>query len=249
MVKLHITNLDQFAAQLKSGATNLAKETHKELSRDAEKFFRGLAANVERSQEYQDLRFNQALRGKLGLARQALKSGGDTDAEDLLELLRRVSIKRRITGKRNVTSFSLPSLTFLEAKLTHRLTKVNKGSIQSGPIHSWFRWWEFGDRGEINSLTILRQTISKLVRKGNSGNKKSRTALLQILKNKSRSGEAIQVLDKSPDQNSNISPTRLIGRTYSNFARIFPAVMGKSLRRFTSRQSGRAERFFGRQGA
>jgi len=246
MVRLHVTNLNQFSALLTSGATKLAKEVHKDLSKDAEKFFRGVAGSVGRSSEYQDLKFNENLRGKLGLATKALRTGGDTDAEDLLNLLRKLKISHRKTAGRNVVRFSLPTLQFLEKKLTHRFTKVDKGSIKSGPTHSWFRWWEFGDRGEITSLIILRQTIAKLVSR-TSKRKKSKTALLQILKERSRSGSAIQITNRSPDHNSSIAGTHRIGTTYSNFARIFPARMGKSLKRFVQKNGGRAERLFARR--
>ena len=248
MVRLRIKNLDAFAAQIQAGAKNLAKETFRELSKDAEKFFRGVSASVENSKAYQDLKLNSKLRGKLGLATKALRVGGDTDAKDLLIELRKLKIQRTKTGRSRKFKVSLPSLAHLEKKLTHSRTTVDKGSIKSGPIFSWFRWWEFGDRGEINSLTILRQTISKLVSKS-AKNKKSRTALLQILKNRSRSGSAIQIRDRSPDQNSSIQATGLVGKTYDNFARIFPAVMAKSLRRLIRKHGGRAEKLFAKRGA
>ena len=248
MVKLRITNLPEFEARLSGGVKNLTNATFKEVKKDAAKFFGGLADNVAQTTEYKRLASDSELRGKLGLAIASRKSGGDTDAPDLIASLSKFKIKVTSNGSTRKFNVVFPSLQELEDKLTHNLSKINKGVITRGRKASWFRWWEHGDRGEINSLTVLRKTISKIVsnKSGKSKNKKSRTQLLELLSKRSRSNEAIQLRNLRPDENSHISPTKRIQTTYANFARIFPARMGKTLKKIVARNGGRAEKFFAR---
>jgi hypothetical protein len=248
MPSLKITNLKAFEARLSGGVENLSKATFKAVKKDAEKFLGGLADNVANTPEFKELQSDAETRGKLGLAVKSKKTGGDTDAPDLIKLLRKFKVRTRsIKGGRKFT-VTFPSIQELEEKLTHNLSKVKDGVVLRGPTTSWFRWWEHGDRGEIDSLTVLRKTISKIIsqKSGKPRNKASRGSLLQIITDRSRSNEAIQLLNRQPDENSHISPTRLIQRTYSNFARVFPARMGKTLKKIVSQNNGRAEKFFAR---
>ena len=244
MVQFKITNLQQFEAQIKSGAKRLSRKTFEALEKDALKFFKGVPKAVENSLGFQELKSNEDLRGKLGLARPALRSGGDTDANDLIKLLQNIKVSRSATGRKRKIKVGFLSLQRLEEELTHQLSVVEKGSVRAGPRTSWFRWWEFGDRGEITSLTVLRKTVSKLARKSNAA---SRSNLLQIIRDRSRSGAAIQLASRAPDENSTIVARNVVGQVYGRFAKIFPARMGKTLRAFVSRRGGSANSFFTRR--
>jgi hypothetical protein len=248
MPSLKITNLKDFEARLSGGVENLSKKTFKAVKKDAEVFLGGLADSVANSSDFKELKSDSELRGKLGLATSAKKTGGDTDAENLIIQLRKFKVRTRsVKGGRKFT-VTFPSIQELEDKLTHNLSKVKDGTIRRGPTVSWFRWWEHGDRGEIDSLTILRKTVSKLISKksGKPRNSASRGSLLDIITKRSRSNEAIQLLNRQPDENSSIAPTRLVQRTYANFARVFPARMGKTLKKIVLENNGRAEKFFAR---
>ncbi len=248
MPTLKITNLRQFEARLSGGVENLSKATFKLVKKEAEKFLSGLPDNVAASTEYQRLSRDSELRGKLGLAIASRKSGGDTDAEHLITLLRKFKKRTKLSRASRQFRITFPSLDELEEKLVHTFSSIDKGVVRSGPKASWFRWWEFGDRGEINSLIILRRTISKLIVKktGSQKQQKSRSQLLDIISQRSRSNQAIQLEGRRPDENSSIVATGLIQKTYANFSRVFPARMGKVLRRLILQNGGRAERFFAR---
>ena len=127
----------------------------------------------------------------------------------------------------------------------HNLSRIIAGALQRGPRQSWFRWWEFGDRGEIDTLTVLRTNISQMASQGTRGNSQSRKKLLEIIDKKSRSGFAIQLRNKAPGGSSHISPAGLIQEVYRNYGRIFPARMGKTLTNFL-RRSGGVGKFFAR---
>ena len=246
MVKIRISNLNEFEARLSAGVKNLSRATFNEIKKDAIKFYSGLADNVARSNEFQLLQSDPDLRGKLGLAKPALKFASDTDANDLIKELRKFKVKTATSTRGRRLTITFPSISRLEKKLTHNFTRLKDGRTIRGPRMSWFRWWEFGDRGEISSLTVLKRTVTKLGGTTSAGRQKSRAQLLQILKEKSRSGSAIQLKKQSPDANSRIDGASLIRRTYGNFARVFPARMGKTLKKIIARNGGRAEKFFAR---
>jgi hypothetical protein len=245
MPSLRITNLREFEARLSGGVKNLSRKTFNEVKKEARTFLSGLATNVENTPDYNKLRNDSELRGKLGLAVPGKKTGGDTDAEDLIELLRRFQVRTKNTGRSRQFRITFPSIDELEKKLTHSLSRLDKGRVIHGPRSSWFRWWEFGDRGEIRSLTVLRKTVNKLVSRS-GGKDVSRASLLDIIRQRSRSNEALQIPNRRADENSSIRPTGLIRKVYSNFARVFPARMGKVLRRIVTANGGRAEKFFAR---
>lgn len=248
MVRLKITNLREFEARLSAGAQNLSNATFKHLRKEAQKFYNSLAGNVEKSSAYQRLRSDEQLRGQLGLAIPSRKYGSDTDAENLIELLRKFKTKTSKTRTSKKFTIVFPTLEQLEQRLTHNLTRVRGGRIIRGQRASWFRWWEFGDRGEIQTLTVTRRNIAKMLKtkSGKSTQTKSRTQLLEIIRDRSRSAAAIQLRDRSPDENTSIQGAGLIRQTYANYARIFPARMGLAMRRFVGKNNGRAEKFFAR---
>jgi len=246
MVRLKITNLREFAARLSAGARNLSKATFKHLQAETKKFFEGLPDRLATHPEFIRLKQDEELRGKLGLAKVGLKFGSDTDAEDLIKELKRIKVTTRINKAGYKYTVTFPTLDILEQKLTHNLSKVDNGVARRGPRQSWFRWWEFGDRGEISSLTILRKTITKLIERQEPGKRVSRSQLLAVLRKRSRSGAAIQLIGRRPDNNSSIPATSLVQTFYGNYAQIYPARMGLSIKRFVSRNGGRAEKFFAR---
>jgi len=114
MVRLRITNLSQFEAQMKTGGNELSKAAFRAVSKEAEKFIGGVPAAVERSQKFQQLKSDEDLRGKLGLAKPAFRRGADTDADDLIKLLRKKRVKRKNARTEKRISISLPSIPQLQ---------------------------------------------------------------------------------------------------------------------------------------
>ena len=237
-VRFSVRNARQLAADVALAARNYGNAAFSEVEKELQRVANRIIETISSSEEYRRLQSDPILRGKLGLARQGLKTGGDTDAEDLLKELSNFKITR--TRRFTVREFTLtmPTLRDLEEKLTHRLTRRIGGSFTGGPSQSWFRWWEFGDQGEIDTLTIFKRGSQSAARRSGINT----VTLSRLIDEQSRSGFAIQSFNKPADLNSSITGSNLIGRTYGNFAQVLPATVGKVLQRFA--RNNRPNNFF-----
>jgi hypothetical protein len=242
MPSLRITNLTQFEVQLKTTVKNISNNVFEALAADAKKLFQGIPDNVQASAEFQELATDEELRGKLGMPNEANKLGSDTDASDLILMLRQFkTVKHKSTANYRL-EFKFPSLVEFEDGLIRSLSRFRSGRIQPGPHQSWFKWWEFGDKGEITTLTVSQRNIDALLGRLKNPGSNDRARLLNILRKGSRSGFAMQAIEQEADGNSKIIGRGLIGRTYQNYIRIFPARMGKTLKKLVLATGGRAEK-------
>jgi len=232
MATLRIKNLDRFSSDLQASMDNLSSNVFDSLVKDAKKLFDGVARQVENSPEYKELRNSDKLRGQLGLAKPANKFGSDTDAEDLLQELKDFSLNVVSTKSIRRLTVQFKPLEELERILQHNLSSITDTGISIGPRVSWFRWWEFGDRGEITTLTITAANISKSIQrqKQKGQGTVSRQKLLDLITARSRSGSALQLPSLPADADSHIFGRSRIQQTYANYLKIFPARMGKTLK-------------------
>lgn len=228
-LKFSIRNAKQLEASLVIAAKNYANAAFDAIEKELKTLGNNIIRRVESSEEYRKLLTDPTIRGKLGLARQGLKTGSDTDAEDLIKELKSFTVTRRRSFNTRNFSFKMPTLQELESRLTHRLTKNIGGSFAPGRLQSWFRWWEFGDNGEIDTLTLFRRGSAAAARRLGINNMN----INQLINARSRSGSALQIISQPADGNSSIVGNNLIGNIYQNFGQIFPAQVGKALRRFT----------------
>jgi hypothetical protein len=248
MPNLRITNLNRFESELKVGMENMSANIFKELTKDAEKLFGGVAKQIESSAEFKDLNSGEKIRGQLGLASESNKLGSDTDAKDLITLVNAFKIDVIVTKGTKRFTVRYPTLDELERNLTHAWTRITPTGVDIGPRVSWFRWWEFGDRGEVSSLTLTAANISKAVKIKINQKRSvaSKEKLLDLIIDRSRSGLAIQLTRLPPDAGSHIIGRNRVQQTYSNFLKIFPARMGKVLKSLIARNGGVANNLFTR---
>jgi len=239
-LKFKVKDIQKLEATLKSGLLGFSKEIANEVRKDMKKMGEQIVDKVESSPQYIQLKTDEALRGKLGLAKPTLRVGGDTDAEDLIRLLSGFEVKSSFGKFFKKITLAFPTLLELERKLTHSFTKVDGGRVIRGPQHSWFRWWEFGDRGEITTFTLLKSGVMAQARRS----KRSKDKILDIIATKTRTGFAIQLPSLPPGPNSSIDGANLIQTIYQNYARIFPARIGKVVKRVARKNGGRLSRFF-----
>lgn len=237
MPSFRITNLPQFEAQLNAKMKDVSSNVFDTLSVEAQKLFQRIPQNIAQSPEFQDLKTGEKIRGQLGLALPGRKGGGDTDAEDLLNILKEYKvIKSKSSGVRKL-SITFPDLSVFESRLLHNLSSIKRGQFMPGSRVSWFRWWEFGDRGEIDSLTITPANASILTR-SNFRRVSSESSILAMIKKLSRSGFALQSTAFDADASSHILGRGLIGRTYANYLRIFPAHMSRAIKQYVVNARG-----------
>lgn len=239
-LRFKVANPKQLEATIALTARNYANAAFSAVEKQLAKTGERIVRRVESSHEYRELLTSPTLRGKLGLATRANKLGGDTDAEDLIKELQNFTISRNRSPSARRFTLKMPTVLDLENRLTHRLTKFENGRFLLGPIQSWFRWWEFGDQGEIDTLTVFKRTVSAVAsRRGTS-----RITLNQLIENRSRSGQAIQLIGRLGGANSGIVGRGLIGKVYEDFGRILPAQVSNVLRKFV--RNNRPNSFFAR---
>lgn len=237
MPSLRITNLPQFEAQLQSNIGLVSSKVSQVLTEEALAFFNKLPETVADSKEFLELQRSEELRGKLGLAAPGRGAGSDTGPEDLLNILRQYKVvKTRGTGGPRFASsirklsIIFPSINEFEEKLIHNLSRFRRGAFTPGQTVSWFRWWEFGDQGEIDTLTVTPQNA------GVVANRFSRTTgvdrVLNAIKRVSRSGFAMQAVELEADGDSHIVGRGLISKVYADYLNRFPRHMAKVFRQF-----------------
>ncbi len=239
-LRFKIRNAKKLEARIAVAARNYANAAFNAIEKELEKTGARIIRRIENSEEYRQLVSDPILRGKLGLAAPGRKSGGDTDAPDLIRALGNFKVTRNRAFNTRRFRLEMPSLQDLEQQLTHRLTTFGRGAFLPGPIQSWFRWWEFGDRGEIDTLTVFQRSSAAAAGRLRT----SRVSLNRLIAERSRSGSAIQIASEPANDASSITGSNLIGRTYANFGRILPAQLGKVLRQFT--RNNKPNSFFAR---
>jgi len=239
--KIQRGNFKKLEGAIRSGGQGLSKELKIVIKKDMNKWAKGLIKAVQSDPRFTELTSDPDLRGKLGMPKQSFRKGSDTDAEDLIKLLNTFRITETRSGRARTLKVLFPSIDKLEENLTRNLSKIRGGKVTSGPTQSWFRWWEFGDRGEITSLTVLRKTISKIASR--SGRGINRARLNNLITNRSRSGSAVQLrLPKSAG--GGIAGRGLISNKYRNFRKIFPARIGKVVKGFVRSNNVRIAKLF-----
>jgi len=244
-IRLRPGTLRRLEASIRGGAKAVSNQLFQVITAESNKWAQSLIKAIESDSRFSELKSDDDLRGQLGMARTQFKKGGDTDAEDLITLLRGYSVKSSTTGRSKKLNIKFPSLSILEQRLVRSLSSISdKGAVSSGPLQSWFRWWEFGDQGEITSLTVLRRTIGKLKQAQGRGQSKSRSALAKLISRKSRSGTALQITSLPADGTSHISGRGLISDKYRKFAKIFPARLGKKVKAYQRNNRTRIQKLF-----
>ena len=73
---------------LRGGSKQFTDALFKVVVDDAHKFAAGLVKSIQQDSRYNELVNDGDLRGVLGMPKQAYRQGGDTDAEDLIRMLR-----------------------------------------------------------------------------------------------------------------------------------------------------------------
>jgi hypothetical protein len=240
VLEFKLRNVRQLEARIRAGAREYAGVLFKDIEKEAESFANSVVRAIITDGRFAELQSDPTLRGQLGMPRPELQLGGDTDADDLASLIRDFRIRTVLTSRTQNISISFPTIQELELKLTRSLSKVDKSNVIPGPQQSWFRWWEFGDRGEIGSLTVTKSIIGAAVTRTESGNRKT---LSDLISERSRSGFGIQ-LPKVPAVGITIIARGLIRDVYDRFGRVFPARMNKALRRFVGGKGKSPSAFF-----
>ena len=238
VLKFRVLNATQLEASIRTGAKAYSKAVFKEIEKATRKWSEDLIRSIEKDSKFSELKNSTELRGQLGLAVPEFRSGGDTDADHLIRELNTYKLTKVVNNKVQKIAVRFPTLNELEVRLTRSLSRVSKGTVSPGPTQSWFRWWEFGDRGEIDTLTVTRSTLGRATRGGTS-----RKTIQDLIKERSRSRAAIQI-PSLPSIGVTISGRSLIRSKYDAFARIFPAAMSKALRRFVRGPGKNVNKFF-----
>ncbi len=244
-IKLRRGTIQKLEASIRGGAQAVSKQLHRVIRDETIKWAKGLIRAIETDSRFTELKSDTDLRGVLGMPRKQFRRGSDTDADDLIGLLNTFKITSNAGLRSKKVSVKFPSVQSLENQLVRSFTTItNKGSVISGATQSWFRWWEFGDQGEITSLTILRRTIGKLKQARGKGQSRSRANLTRLINKKSRSGAALQIANRPADSNSHITGRGLVTEKYKNFAKIFPARVGKKVKQYFINNRARIQRLF-----
>jgi hypothetical protein len=246
-IKLQRGALRKLEASLRAGGRALTEQLHKVLIDDVHKWAKGIIRAIESDSRFNELRTSEDLRGVLGMPLKRFRKGGDTDADDLIKLLHTYRVTSSATLLSKKINVVFPTIKNLEEELVRSLSTIDdKGVVTAGPRKSWFSWWEFGDRGEITSLTVLRRTVGKLAAAKGSGQTKGRSNLLRLIRDRSRSGAALQIAGIPANASSRVEARGLVGEKYRNFAKIFPARMGKTMRNYVRRNKTKVVRLFTR---
>jgi len=244
-VKLKAGTIRKLETAIRSGSRAFAGTLQTVILNETNKWAQGLIKAIEKDSRFSELKSSEDLRGQLGMARRQFKRGSDTDADDLIRLLHTYQIKSKKGLRTKSINVKFPSLNILEDRLVRSLSSINsKGIVLPGPPQSWFRWWEFGDQGEITSLTVLRRTIGKLAQTQGRGQTKGRSKLLQAMQERSRSGAALQVKSRPAGADSHIFARGLISEKYKNFGKIFPATIGKKVQQYIRNNKTRIKKLF-----
>lgn len=235
MVRFKITNLKEFEATFTSSVKALSAGAVKAMEVEAVKHFKGIAKKVEKSTEYKKLMNDQDLRGILGMPAPGKGFGSDTDGPDLLRILSKFKVRRADIkgGKHRRFVIRFPSMQELEQTLTRNLSRLESGIPKPSNRASWFRWWEFGDRGEMVGQTVLKSNLASFARK-RSKKTKGKRDLLKIIREKSRSGYGIQ-LTKNVRGSTGLQGARLVTRIYADFATKFRGHMQKAVRAYVGK--------------
>lgn len=239
-LRFKVKDTRKLETTLRGGSKRVSDALFQVVKDDAHKFAKGLINSVEQDSRFNELRTSDDLRGVLGMPKPAFRQGADTDAEDLIRILKTYEVIGTRNARYKTVRIVFPTLQQLEEKLTRSLSTIQKGVAIPGPQQSWFRWWEFGDQGEIDTLTVFKRTVSAVAsRRGTS-----RITLNQLIENRSRSGQAIQLIGRLGGANSGIVGRGLIGKVYEDFGRILPAQVSNVLRKFV--RNNRPNSFFAR---
>ncbi len=243
MVIYKVTNLREFEARFTSLVGALSAGAVSAMEQEALKFYKGIAKKVENSAGYKQLMTNQDLRGTLGMPAPGKRFGSDTDGPQLLEILRKFKSRRLDIkgGRHRRFAIRFPSLGELEKSLTRNLSRVEGGLPKPGIRQSWFRWWEFGDGGEMEGQTILKSNLAAFAKKRSKKTKGKRN-LLKLIREKSRSGYALQ-LAASGGVSRGLQGAGVVTRIYAEFAQKFQPHMARAVKKFT-RGSNKDKRFF-----
>ena len=239
-------NLRKLEASVRAGTRTLQSELLGVVQKSVDRWAQGLIKAIESDQRFSELRSDPDLRGALGMAKQQFRKGSDTDAEDLIAQLRTYKLKTSRSIRFRKVNVKFPTLAQLEKKLTRNLSTISAtGGVKVGPRQSWFRWWEFGDRGEITSLTVLRKNIGRIA-VNSKGSSRSRDKLLKLIQTKSRSGSALQLNSLPAGASTGITGRNLVTEKYEAFARVFPARLGKAVNDYVRRNSTKISKFYTR---
>ena len=235
-LRIKLRDVQGFEAQISGGIRRMAGAAMDLVEKDAEKLVQSVIRRITSSTDFQKLKSDPFLRGKLGFAKEALKSGGDTDADDLVKELENTKLtrSRNILSRRMVITF--PSIKELQDRLVLRFTKISSRGVLPGRTQSWFDWWEFGDQGEIDSAVVFKRGGRRV-----GVNRKS---LNKLIEDRSRGGFALQLPSLPANDASSIRPSLVVSTTYDNFARIYPARVGKLISDFAKRTNTRRFGFF-----
>lgn len=228
-LNFRITNLGAFEVSLQTGLAQFTDALFRTVVDYMSTVNSAVIKHISTHEDFLKLRTDEILRGQLGLAKNSFKVGGDTDAEDLLKALETGDLKVSFAGGNKRLTLNFPSIAQLSDKLTHSFTRLKNGTPQGGPTVSWFAWWEFGNRGEVDSATIFRFNAPRM----RGGKTISKDKVNRIIEDTSRSGSAIQLRSLPPNSKSFVQAHRVVYNTYKNFAQILPARIGGVLRRFS----------------
>lgn len=237
-LQVKLRDVKKFEAEVAGGIRRMTAGAMAAIEADAKKLVQSVIKRISGSPEYRALLTDERVQGIIGFPKPSLARGGDTSPEDLIRLLSQTKVQRSrgVITRRLLIQF--PSINELIDQLVINLSIVDKGELKPGRTQSWFRWWEFGNAADVDSLTVFRQS--------SAGAGVDRRTLTQLITERSRSGEAIQLTSRGPNQNSIIAPNLLISKTYDNFARIYPARVGKIISNFARETNTGKFRFFSR---
>lgn len=244
-LRFKVKDTRKLETTLRGGSKRVSDALFQVVKDDAHKFAKGLINSVEQDSRFNELRTSDDLRGVLGMPKPAFRQGADTDAEDLIRILKTYEVIGTRNARYKTVRIVFPTLQQLEEKLTRSLSTIQKGVAIPGPQQSWFRWWEFGDRGEITSLTVMRRTIARIAR-GQSNKSKSRSKLARIISERSRSGSAIQLPNIPAGPGGGVQGRSLIQDKYRNFAKIYPARAGRLVKTWARNNQSLIGRLFSR---
>ena len=243
MVSYKVTNIREFEARFTSLVGALSAGAVNAMEQEAIKFYKGIAKKVEKSAGYKKLMNDQDLRGILGMPAPGKRFGSDTDGPQLLAILRKFNSRRLDIkgGRHRRFAIRFPSMQWLEQTLTRNLSKVEGGIPQPGRRASWFRWWEFGDSGEMEGRTILKSNLASFARKRSKKTKGKRN-LLKLIREKSRSGYALQ-LTQGGNTSQGLQGAGVITDIYAEFAQKFQPHMARAVKKYVGK-ANKNKRFF-----
>jgi hypothetical protein len=150
--------------------------------------------------------------------------------------------------------------------MTHNLSGVNKTAFKEnrasnrasalasfrprrpGPVVSWFKWWESGDRGFIQNRTVLKSQLEGVLDSLDIAGKLTQRRERQVRKLRtiinlgSRSGEGIQLKGPATPVKGTNTVLNAYGKIGRAFKRSIDRVLAKAVRR--SNRGGKLRRAF-----